>query len=59
MALRAARSRVQRAVRSCVNKYWTDICQDIQLAADTENIRGIYDGIKKAIGPAHRKTAPL
>ncbi len=29
------------------------------MAADTENIKGVYSGIKKAIRPRHSKTALL
>ena len=35
------------------------LSQDIQTAAITGNIRGMYDGIKKALGPTQSKTAPL
>ena len=31
----------------------------IQMATETGNIRGMYDGIKKALGPIQSKTAPL
>ena len=41
----AARSKVQQTVRRCANV--------------TGNIRWIYGGIKKALGPAQTKTAPL
>ena len=58
-ALREARGKVQRTARRCANDYWIQLCESIQLAADTGNIRGLYDGIKKAIGPTHSKTAPL
>ena len=57
--LRAARSKVQQAPRRCANEYWTRISQEIQTAAITGNIRGMYDGIKKALGPTQCKTAPL
>ena len=33
--------------------------ETIQMAAATGNIRGMYDGIKKALGPTQSKTAPL
>ena len=46
--LRAARSKVQQAARRCANENWTQLSQDIQRAAITGNIRGMYDGIKKA-----------
>ena len=57
--LRAARSKVQQAARRCANEYWTQLSPDIQTAAITGNIRGMYDGIKKALGPTQSKTAPL
>jgi len=58
-ALRCARNDVQKAVRICVNEFWTDLCSTIQQAADTGNIKGMYEGIKKATGPRVIKTAPL
>ena len=57
--LRSARSKVKQAVRHCANEYWLELSQDIQTAAMTGNMRGIYDGIKKALGPIQSKTAPL
>ena len=35
------------------------LSQDIQKAADTGNIRGVYEGIKKAVGPVSKKSAPV
>jgi hypothetical protein len=58
-AYRLARSNVQRLARQCANDYWLQLCQSIQLAADTGNIRGMYDGIKKALGPSKKVIAPL
>ena len=58
-ALRTARNRAQQTARRCANEYWVQLSEDIQLAAITGNIRGMYDGIKKAIGPSQCKTAPL
>ena len=58
-ALRTARNRVQQTARRCANEYWVQLSEDIQLAAITGNIRGMYDGIKKATGPSQCKTAPL
>ena len=57
--LRAVRSKVQQTARRCANEYWTQLSQVIQPAAITGNIRGMYDGIKKALGPTQSKTAPL
>ena len=58
-ALRAARSQAQRTARRCANAYWLDLCGKIQTAADNGNSRGMYDGIKAAVGPAVKKSAPL
>ena len=55
---RAARSKVQQTARRCANEYGTQLSRDIQTAAITGNIRGIYDVIKKALGPTQSQTAP-
>ena len=57
--IRAARSKVQHTARRCANEYWTQLSQDIQTAAITGNIGGMYHGINKALGPIQSKTAPL
>ena len=57
--LRIARSKAQQTARRCANGYWTELNEDIQSAAITGNIRGVYHGIKKALGPTPNKTAPL
>ena len=49
--LRAARSKVQQTARRCANEYCTQLSQDIETAAITGNISGMYDGIKKASYP--------
>ncbi|KAJ7316988.1 hypothetical protein JRQ81_003150, partial [Phrynocephalus forsythii] len=58
-ALRAVRNKVQQTARKCANNYWLQLCSRIQMAADTGNIKGMYDGIKQALEPIHKKTAPL
>ena len=58
-ALRAARSKVQCIARRCANEYWTELSERIQMAAVTGNIRGMYNGIKKALGPMHSNMIPL
>jgi hypothetical protein len=58
-ALKKSRANVQKAVRSCVNKYWTELCNEIQTAANKGNIKAMFDGIKKATGPHVKKAAPL
>ena len=57
--LRAARIKVQQTARRCANDNWTQLSQDIATADITRKIRGMYDGIKKALGPTQSKTAPL
>ena len=46
-------------VRICINEYWIDFCKTIQQASDTGNIKGMYDGIKKTIGPNMNKTVTV
>ncbi|RXN14061.1 RNA-directed DNA polymerase from mobile element jockey-like protein [Labeo rohita] len=58
-ALRTARNKAQQTARHCANTYWLSLCSSIQAAADIGNARGMYEGIKKAIGPTPSKTAPL
>ncbi|ROT60751.1 hypothetical protein C7M84_021675 [Penaeus vannamei] len=57
--LRTARSKVQLCARRCANDYWTQLCSQIQTAADTGNVRAMHDGIKQALGPTQKKSAPL
>ena len=58
-ALRNAKKNAQKTARHCANIYWLNLCNSIQTAADTGDARGMYEGIKKAIGPSISKTAPL
>ncbi|XP_047490320.1 uncharacterized protein LOC125039959 [Penaeus chinensis] len=53
-ALRVARKTSQQTARHCANTYWLNLCSRIQLAADID-ARGMYEGIKKATGPAPSK----
>ena len=57
--LRAARSKVQQRARQCASDYWLQLYSQIQIAADTGNIKAMYDGIKQALGPTQQKTALL
>ena len=57
--LKHARSASQRASRDCANKYWLDLCSQIQRDADVGNIRGMYEGMRKAFGPSVTKRAPI
>ncbi|XP_063591295.1 uncharacterized protein LOC134768396 [Penaeus indicus] len=58
-ALRTACNNAQSVARRCANNYWLKLCEDIQRLADSGNVRGIFDRIKKAVGPEVKKTAPL
>ena len=51
------RKKVQQTARRCANEFWVEL--DIQFAANTGNIRGMHDGIKKSVGPVQRKTFSL
>ena len=57
-ALRLARSHAKEECTRCANKFWLDLCSTIQVAADTGNIRAMFEGIKKAIGPTLTTCAP-
>ena len=49
----------EKILRKCANDYWQNLCSGIQTSADFGNARGMYEGMKKAIGPSATKTAPL
>ena len=57
--LRAARNKVQQISRRCANDFSLQLCKHIQVCADTGNLKGMYDGIKQAIGPMQSRIAPL
>ena len=56
--LRAARSKVKQISRHCANEFWLQLCNHIQVCADTSNLKGTYDGIKQAIGPTQSRIVP-
>ena len=58
-ALRTARYTAQRTARKCANDYWQNLSGCIQMSSDTGDIRGMYEGIKKAFGPTTKKTAQM
>ena len=57
--LRVARSQVQQNSRHCANDFWLQLCNHIKVCADTGNLKGMYDGIKQAIGPMQSRIASL
>ena len=58
-ALKRARSDAQRAARQCANAYWQSLCERIQRSAQSGNMKGVYDGIREALGPSKKGVAPL
>ena len=58
-ALRVAKHQVKHATRYYANKYWLALSAEIQYNSLTGDIKSMYEGIKKAIGPQVKKTAPL
>ena len=53
--LRNARNTAQQTARCCANKYRLQLCTEIQNCSHTGNIRGMFEGIKKATGPTQSK----
>jgi hypothetical protein len=53
--LNQARNEVQKAARQCANNYRLQLCENIQNACDNGYTRGMYEGIKKTIGPTVTK----
>ena len=49
----------QRATRECMQRYWSNMSNRIQLCTEQNDLRGQYSGIKEALGPSARKSAPL
>ena len=49
--LRAARSKVQQISRRCASDILFQLCNRIQVCADTGNLKGMYDRIKQTKGP--------
>lgn len=47
--LQDARSKVQQTARRCANEYWLQLCSQIQTAAETGNMKGMYDDIKQVL----------
>ena len=54
-----ARGQLQKATRQFANKYWNNLCDEIQTAADSGKLREMYRGLRKATGPSARKVCPL
>ena len=57
--LRVAPGKVQQISRRCANDFWLQLCNHIQVCAYTGNLKGMYEGIKQAIGPMQSRIAPM
>ena len=57
--LKAAKRQLQKTTRYCANQYWNQLCDEMSRASDTGNLRDLYRGLKKAIGPTVKKVCPL
>ena len=53
--LREAKLEVRDAARICANKYWTNLCIQFQVDADSGNVQGM----RRAFGSSIVKSAPL
>ena len=58
-SLRTARQKCRDMARNCADKYWNELCSEIERASSQGDIRAMYEGIKRATGPAPHKSAPL
>ncbi|CAG9138444.1 unnamed protein product [Plutella xylostella] len=58
-AFKIAKANLQRTARQCANQYWIDLCTSIQHCHDMGDIRGMHQGIKRAMGPVARKRATI
>lgn len=58
-AYKLARQRVSKEARKCANAYWTEIANQIQESCDRGDSKRMYEGIKLALGPSIKKSAPL
>eukprot|EP00112_Aurelia_sp_Birch-Aquarium-sp1_P015686 Seg350.17 transcript_id=Seg350.17/GoldUCD/mRNA.D3Y31 product="hypothetical protein" protein_id=Seg350.17/GoldUCD/D3Y31 len=45
--------------RKCARRYWLNLCDEVQRAADMGDTHRMYEGIKRCIGPVKRAVAPL
>jgi hypothetical protein len=57
--LRNARSKSKQVARKCANEYWLQLSSDMEAAAACGNVRGLHEGIKKALGPVQSKVAHI
>ena len=54
-----AKRALQREARNKYKKYVTDLSCKIQIASNIDDIRAMYEGIKRVIGPQPKKCAPI
>ena len=57
--LRAARANVQRTARQCARDYWESLCDRIEKARDSGNVKEMYSAINIATGPSPQACSVL
>jgi len=57
--LQAAKRTVQCLTRFAVSLCWENLSTRMQQCADCGDLRGLYSGIREAIGPIAKKVSPL
>ena len=50
---------VQRHLRSMKESWWATKAEELQTAADTNNIKAFYDGLKAVYGSSLKPTSPI
>ena len=58
-ALKQACCNVQRVTRTAMQAYWSTLCDRIESSASNGKIRGVFEGLKEALGPVPKKSSPL
>jgi exonuclease III len=57
--LAKARSRLQQYTRTMKSKWWEEKAEALQQAADTNNMKAFYNGLREVYGPQRKGTAQL
>jgi len=59
MRLARSRSKLQKYTREKKTQWWEEKAEELQLAADKNNMKAFYNGLKEVYGPTKRGTAQL
>ena len=55
----ALKSKVQKHLRSMRDSWWETKANELQTAADTNNLKAFYSGLKEVYGPSSKQCSPL